>query len=128
MNMIEVKVSKETLQQIYESQGPNFYLTMKSEGFMFMGKLLVSVGFSSSGEAGIISVTAHEAIPFLDYKGNVPAMYPVDHHQMVFEGKRERGYNGQIITVRGQKCVLVDPIIRFCPSSKFEIVQMNLEL
>lgn len=106
------------VEKIEKTVTMRFFQTKISKGFIFENVQFVATGGRSSGEKGIISVDAYQAIPLNEYKGTIEPMYQYDHYEAVERGERERGYVGQIVTINKQEYVLVNPKIEFKPYSK----------
>lgn len=83
--------------------------------FKYKNRSYVIIGSLSSQAKGFISVSAHEIIPLDAYVGEVTPEYSNKHYSLVFNGKRERGYNARLLKSGSQKFVMINPRIDFKP-------------
>lgn len=75
----------------------------------------IITGFASSGEKGLLWVDAFSIEPLEFYDGPLIPMNRWEHQDLVDQGKRERGYPGQIATFDSVKYVITEEHIKFTP-------------
>lgn len=75
----------------------------------------IILGFCSSGDKGIHWVDAYGVEPLEYYEGPLVPKERWEHSQLVLEGKRERGYPGQIAKFIGTKYVITEEHLKFTP-------------
>ena len=83
----------------------------------------VAVSTSSSGDRGMISVSAYECTLKEFYIGSLSPLFYNDHHYEVQKGTRERGYDGRMFKKDGHTYVMHSPVI-FYPIKNDEQIQL----
>ncbi len=79
----------------------------------------VTTGYAGSGERGNIWCLAKEVVAIEKYDGDLKPLSYDECHIEVMQGKRDRGYNGQLFTCKGRNFVTIDgESITFLPTEK----------
>lgn len=89
----------------------------RSEGSVrFENKLYVITGAIGTGTGvGWKCVWGNRIVPLESYSGSLKALSYTEHNDEVHAKRRERGYDGMLITDGGKKVVMTGPSVEFYP-------------
>jgi hypothetical protein len=87
---------------------------------------IVITGTKSSGALGWISCWGYCAVLHCNYNGKISPLFEKEHSISIYQGIRERGYDGRLFKHEGIKYVLQGPQITFLPLNILKAQQLTL--